>query len=120
MVPDEDGQTRQAALAARCIWPHRPRVQYEDASGIHGASRVLAVLSHRGPCELEEKIVSAVLSLIVLTGVSLSWALAVDYTSADSRPYVGSSQTNSVLELAFGYNGTERLLGQTTATPAAI
>ncbi|MCY9124619.1 hypothetical protein MOE62_21145, partial [Bacillus inaquosorum] len=26
----------------------------------------------------------------------------------------GSSQTNSVLELAFGYNGTERLLGQTT------
>lgn len=62
----------------------------------------------------KKKIVSAVLSLIVLTGVSLSWALAVDYTSADSRPYVGSSQTNSVLELAFGYNGTERLLGQTT------
>ncbi|MCY7791083.1 glycosyltransferase family 39 protein [Bacillus haynesii] len=62
----------------------------------------------------KKKIVSAVLSLIVLTGISLSWALAVDYTSADSRPYVGSSQTNSVLELAFGYNGTERLLGQTT------
>lgn len=62
----------------------------------------------------KKKIVSAVLSLIVLTGVSLSWALAVDYTSADSRPHVGSSQTNSVLELAFGYNGTERLLGQTT------
>ncbi|WP_319592956.1 ArnT family glycosyltransferase [Bacillus paralicheniformis] len=62
----------------------------------------------------KKKIVSAVLSLIVLTGVSFSWALAVDYTSADSRPYVGSSQTNSVLELAFGYNGTERLLGQTT------
>ncbi|MEC1470994.1 glycosyltransferase family 39 protein [Bacillus haynesii] len=62
----------------------------------------------------KKKIVSAVLSLIVLTGGSLSWALAVDYTSADSRPYVGSSQTNSVLELAFGYNGTERLLGQTT------
>ncbi|MCY8570208.1 ArnT family glycosyltransferase [Bacillus haynesii] len=62
----------------------------------------------------KKKIVSAVLSLIVLTGVSLSWALAVDYTSAGSRPYVGSSQTNSVLELAFGYNGTERLLGQTT------
>ncbi|MEC1021047.1 ArnT family glycosyltransferase [Bacillus paralicheniformis] len=62
----------------------------------------------------KKKIVSAVLSLVVLIGVSLSWALAVDYTSAGSRPYVGSSQTNSVLELAFGYNGTERLLGQTT------
>ncbi len=62
----------------------------------------------------KKKIISAVLSLIVLTGISLSWAFVVDYTSADSRPYVGSSQTNSVLELAFGYNGTERLLGQTT------
>ncbi|MFO6496709.1 ArnT family glycosyltransferase [Bacillus sp. z60-11] len=62
----------------------------------------------------KKKMVSAVLSLIVLTGISLSWALVVDYTSSDSRPYVGSSQTNSVLELAFGYNGTERLLGQTT------
>lgn len=61
-----------------------------------------------------KKIASAVLSLIVLTGISLSWALVVDYTSVDSRPYVGSSQKNSVLELAFGYNGTERLLGQTT------
>ncbi|WP_206705285.1 hypothetical protein, partial [Escherichia coli] len=27
-----------------------------------------------------------------------------------------SSQTNSVLELAFGYNGMERLLGQETGT----
>ncbi|EME73771.1 glycosyl transferase family protein [Bacillus sonorensis L12] len=62
----------------------------------------------------KKKIISTVLSLIVLTGISLSWALVVDYTSADSRPYVGSSQTNSVLELAFGYNGTERLFGQTT------
>ncbi|WP_190323020.1 ArnT family glycosyltransferase [Bacillus swezeyi] len=62
----------------------------------------------------KKKIISAVLSLIVLTGIALSWAFVVDYTSADSRPYVGSSQTNSVLELAFGYNGTERLLGQTT------
>lgn len=49
-----------------------------------------------------------------MLGVSVSWAVAVDQTSASSRPYVGSSQTNSVLELAFGYNGMERLLGQET------
>ncbi len=35
-------------------------------------------------------------------------------------PDVGSSQTNSEMELAFGYNGTERLLGQTTGTGAAF
>ncbi|MCB7154281.1 ArnT family glycosyltransferase [Bacillus stercoris] len=63
---------------------------------------------------LKKKIGSLILSLVLLTGLSLSWAVAVDSTSPSSRPYVGSSQTNSVLELAFGYNGTERLLGQTT------
>ncbi|MCY8508654.1 glycosyltransferase family 39 protein [Bacillus mojavensis] len=63
---------------------------------------------------LKKKIGSLLLSLILLTGISLSWAVIVDSTSSSSRPYIGSSQTNSVLELAFGYNGTERLLGQTT------
>ncbi|MFW2107052.1 glycosyltransferase family 39 protein [Bacillus spizizenii] len=63
---------------------------------------------------LKKKIGSLILSLVLLTGLSLSWAVVVDSTSSSSRPYVGSSQTNSVLELAFGYNGTERLLGQTT------
>ncbi|MGE6632200.1 glycosyltransferase family 39 protein [Bacillus sp. NPDC077027] len=63
---------------------------------------------------LKKKLLSLMLSVVVLMSLSLSWALFVDYTSASNRPYVGSSQTNSVLELAFGYNGTERLLGQTT------
>ncbi|MCM3005104.1 ArnT family glycosyltransferase [Priestia koreensis] len=48
----------------------------------------------------------------VLLAVSISWALVVDAIPADKRPYMGSSQTNSVLELAFGYNGVSRLTGQ--------
>ena len=47
----------------------------------------------------------------VLLVVSLSWAVAVDLTPADQRPYVGSSSNNSALDLALGYNGLERLLG---------
>ncbi|WP_172197043.1 glycosyltransferase family 39 protein [Saccharibacillus qingshengii] len=47
----------------------------------------------------------------VLIAVSLSWAVAVDSTPADNRPYVGSSLHNSVLELALGYNGIGRLTG---------
>ena len=47
----------------------------------------------------------------VLLAVSLAWAVAVDLTPADQRPYVGGSRTNSVLELAVGYNGLDRLLG---------
>ncbi len=30
---------------------------------------------------------------------------------AASRPYIGGSQTNSILELTFGYNGLGRLTG---------
>src|SRR5437763_15761111 len=43
--------------------------------------------------------------------VSLSWAAAVDLTPASARPYVGSSGTNSELNLALGYNGLQRLTG---------
>jgi len=48
---------------------------------------------------------------IVLLAVSLSWSLAVDLTPPALRPYVGSSQHNSEIELAFGYNGVQRILG---------
>jgi 4-amino-4-deoxy-L-arabinose transferase-like glycosyltransferase len=53
----------------------------------------------------------AVAALLMLT-ISLSWAVAVDLTPAASRPYVGSSQNNSEISLALGYNGIQRLLGQ--------
>ncbi|MDI5790689.1 hypothetical protein PO124_26455 [Bacillus licheniformis] len=56
---------------------------------------------------------SLITAVIVLAGVSVSWAVVVDSQPESSRPYIGSSQTNSVLELAFGYNGIQRLTGQT-------
>ncbi|MDQ3870015.1 MAG: glycosyltransferase family 39 protein, partial [Chloroflexota bacterium] len=48
---------------------------------------------------------------IVLLAVSFSWAVAVDLTPAERRPYVGSSRTNSVVELILAYNGLGRLFG---------
>lgn len=51
-------------------------------------------------------------STAALLIISLSWPLIVDSIPAADRPYIGSSQTNSVLELAFGYNGIARLTGQ--------
>jgi 4-amino-4-deoxy-L-arabinose transferase-like glycosyltransferase/putative flippase GtrA len=48
----------------------------------------------------------------VLAGISAVWLLAVELTPDDARPYIGGSQTNSALELAFGYNGLGRLRGQ--------
>ena len=53
----------------------------------------------------------ALAALLMLT-ISLSWAVAVDLSPAANRPYVGSSQNNSEISLALGYNGIQRLLGQ--------
>ncbi|MCY8208293.1 glycosyltransferase family 39 protein [Bacillus subtilis] len=61
---------------------------------------------------MKKKVISLVSALAVLAAVSLSWPLIVDNIPASKRPYIGSSQTNSVLELAFGYNGIQRLTGQ--------
>lgn len=47
----------------------------------------------------------------VLLLVSLSWAWAVDSIPAESRPYIGSSDNNTVMSLITGHNGAERLGG---------
>lgn len=52
-----------------------------------------------------------ILATVLLLTVSLSWAVAVDLTPPDQRPYVGSSSENSETDLILGYNGVNRLLG---------
>ena len=41
------------------------------------------------------------------------WVLAVWLWPADSRPYIGGSTNNSVMDLVMGYNGLGRLFGST-------
>ena len=53
----------------------------------------------------------ATASLLISAGW---WVAVVELWPASSRPFVGGSQTNSVLELAFGYNGVGRLTGDET------
>lgn len=57
------------------------------------------------------RMIHLLVAVAVLLVVSFSWITIVDLTPASQRPYVGSSQSNSELELALGYNGIERLLG---------
>ncbi|WCK55634.1 glycosyltransferase family 39 protein [Aneurinibacillus sp. Ricciae_BoGa-3] len=59
-----------------------------------------------------KKIVHLVCATVVLAVVSFSWSFIVDSTPPDQRPYVGSTQNNSMVELAIGYNGINRLVGQ--------
>ncbi|SHI10579.1 4-amino-4-deoxy-L-arabinose transferase [Sporobacter termitidis DSM 10068] len=60
---------------------------------------------------MKKRVGHLLIATAVLIAVSLSWCVAVDLTLASARPYVGSSTTNSALELAIGYNGIARVLG---------
>ena len=44
------------------------------------------------------------------------WVAIVSLTPAAYRPYIGGSQTNSILELTLGYNGFGRLTGNETGS----
>lgn len=56
-----------------------------------------------------KKILNLGIATVLLVAVSLSWAIAVDLTPAENRPYIGSSEDNTVMGLIFGHNGISRL-----------
>src|SRR5438105_4474225 len=63
------------------------------------------------PKSIWKRIGHLALAGLVLLAVSFSWIAAVDLTPPSQRPYVDSTQDNSELSLALGYNGIERLFG---------
>src|SRR5579885_1295582 len=64
------------------------------------------------PRSIWKRIGHLALAGLLLIALSLSWVVAVDLTPASQRPYVDSTQDNSEISLALGYNGIERLLGR--------
>lgn len=66
-----------------------------------------------GKGKIAKKILHTIIALVVLAGVSFSWALIVDSIPTTQRPYIGSSSTNSVMNLILDYNGLNRLTGNT-------
>jgi 4-amino-4-deoxy-L-arabinose transferase-like glycosyltransferase len=64
-----------------------------------------------GPTRLRTRLVQLLAALGAMV-VSAGWFIAlVELWPAADRPYIGGSTTNSLLELALGYNGIGRLLG---------
>src|SRR5438270_6495471 len=63
------------------------------------------------PRSIWKRIAHLAVAGALLLVVSLSWVVAVDLTPASQRPYVGSTQDNSEISLALGYNGIQRLIG---------
>jgi 4-amino-4-deoxy-L-arabinose transferase-like glycosyltransferase len=63
------------------------------------------------PTSLNRRLLHLVAALLAVV-VSAGWYVAlVELWPASSRPYIGGSTNNSLLELALGYNGLSRILG---------
>lgn len=63
------------------------------------------------PGSVRRRLVALACGLIAMV-VSAGWYIAlVALWPADSRPYIGGSTNNSLLELALGYNGLGRVFG---------
>lgn len=68
------------------------------------------------PASWKKKIVDLLAAFGAMI-VSAGWYVAVvELVPASMRPYIGGSQTNSFLELVFGYNGLGRLNGDETGS----
>jgi 4-amino-4-deoxy-L-arabinose transferase-like glycosyltransferase len=71
----------------------------------------LLVYLFSAPGKLRIRLLHLLLAALVLLLVSFSWITIVDLVPAAQRPYVSSTQHDSELELALGYNGVGRALG---------
>lgn len=70
-----------------------------------------AVFLWAGPVPLLKRIRDGLLAVVAMVVSAGWWVALVELWPASSRPYVGGSQTNSFLELTFGYNGLGRITG---------
>ncbi|WEG11219.1 glycosyltransferase family 39 protein [Pullulanibacillus sp. KACC 23026] len=63
------------------------------------------------PVSVKKRLTQIIMSAISVVVSAGWWVAIVQLTPAADRPYIGSSQKNSILDLIFGYNGLGRLTG---------
>jgi 4-amino-4-deoxy-L-arabinose transferase-like glycosyltransferase len=68
------------------------------------------------PTRLGRRLGQLAVAGVVLVATGGWWVAIVELVPASMRPYIGGSQTNSVLELILGYNGFGRLTGNETGS----
>ncbi|NRD80021.1 glycosyltransferase family 39 protein [Bacillus sp. BRMEA1] len=63
------------------------------------------------PVSVRRRLVQIIISAVSVVVSAGWWVAIVQLVPAANRPYIGSSQKNSILDLIFGYNGLGRLTG---------
>ena len=66
----------------------------------------------------QRRFVDLAMATLILVASSLPWVLAYEFTQMDSRPFVGSSRKNSMLELVIGHNAFNRFVSPATHSTA--
>ena len=109
----EDGRTRWMVLAGSLVGFGFLAKMMQAFVVIPALALVYLVA---GPPQLGRRI-RQIVAMGVATIVAGGWWVAlVELWPSGSRPYIGGSQHNSVLELRFGYNGLGRLTGNETGS----
>jgi hypothetical protein len=109
----EDGRTRWMVLAGALIGLAFLTKQLQAFLVLPGfALAYLATAPVAGRRRLRDGFL-AVGAMVLAAGW---WIALVGLVRASMRPYIGGSQTNSFLELTFGYNGLGRLTGSETGS----
>lgn len=68
------------------------------------------------PASLGRRLLHLLGAGVALVASAGWWLAVVELVPEDARPYIGGSQSNSVLELTLGYNGLGRLTGDETGS----
>ncbi len=103
------GQRMGSLLASFALIGAAFNMKMLQAYMVLPAFYLLYLLAVRFPWKKKLAVLSG--ATVLMLAISVSWAAIVDSVPADKRPYIGSSAGNSVLQLAFGYNGVSRLTG---------
>ncbi|MBT2211983.1 glycosyltransferase family 39 protein [Actinomadura sp. NEAU-AAG7] len=107
----EGAQTRWLVFAAWCVGTGFLAKMLQAFLVVPVFALVYAATAPTPPRRRLWQSVLAGAALLVSAGW---WVAAVALVPASSRPYVGGTQHNSVLELTLGYNGLGRLNGEET------
>jgi len=71
-----------------------------------------------GPPRLGRRLLQLLAAAVAMIAAGGWWVAVVALWPSATRPYIGSTQDNSILSLIFGYNGLSRILGNSTGTGA--
>ena len=104
----DDGRTRWVALSAACMGMAF-NTKFLQADILLPALFLTFMVA--APGRLRRRVAQMGVAAGVLVVTSGWWMFIVDLIPASSRPWIGGSTNNSVLDLVLGYNGIGRITG---------